>query len=145
MADIDIKAEAALSAFSLKDAIGDVDLTDAVGRVIYGNSRAQRHGHGQVRRHAVDIAWREQFGAAAPYRRRYELKGTVPAALIAKAGFPSPEPYVSGPIGVTSSTRSPPTARASCTAASTSRAPRSRYSRWAGRRKPGTEASSRLR
>ena len=45
---------------------------------------------------------REQFSPRAPYRQRYELKGTIPAGLIAKAGFPSPEPYVTGPLGVTS-------------------------------------------
>jgi hypothetical protein len=104
VAEIDIKAEAALSGFSLKDAIGEVDLTDAVGRVIYGNSQLNVTGSGKLDGNAVDIVWREQFGPRAPYRQRYELKGTVPAALIAKAGFPSPEPYISGPIGVTSLT-----------------------------------------
>jgi len=102
VADMDIKAEAALSAFSLKGAIGAVDLTDAVGKLTYANSQLSVTGVGKFDGNAVDIAWREQFAPRAPYRQRYELKGTIPAALIAKAGFPSPEPYVSGPIGVTS-------------------------------------------
>ncbi len=102
VADIDIKAEAALSAFSLKGAIGAVDLTDAVGKLVYANSQLSVTGVGKFDGNAVDIAWREHFAPRAPYRQRYELKGTIPATLIAKAGFPSPEPYVSGAIGVTS-------------------------------------------
>jgi len=102
VAEIDIKAEAAVSGFSLKGAIGNVDLTDAVGRIVYANSQLNVTGIGKLDGNAVDIVWREQFGPGVPYRQRYELKGTIPAALIAKAGFPSPEPYISGPIGVTS-------------------------------------------
>ncbi len=102
VADIDVKAEAALSGFSLKGAIGAVDLTDAVGKVVYANSQLSVTGVGKFDGNGVDIAWREQFAPRAPYRQRYELKGTIPVALIAKAGFPSPEPYVSGAIGVTS-------------------------------------------
>jgi hypothetical protein len=102
VSEIDIKAEAAVSAFSLRNAIGNVDLSDAVGRIIYANSQLNVTGIGKLDGSPVDIVWREQFGSRAPYRQRYELKGTIPAALIAKAGFPSPEPYVSGPIGVTS-------------------------------------------
>jgi hypothetical protein len=104
VSDIDIKANAAVSGLSLKNAIGAVDLTDAVGRVVYGNSQLTVTGVGKLDGHAVDIAWREQFAPRAPYRQRYELKGTIPAALIGKAGFPSPEPYVTGPIHVTSLT-----------------------------------------
>jgi hypothetical protein len=102
LAEIDIKADAAVSAFSLKGAIGSVDLTDAVGRIVYGNSQLNITSIGKLDGHPVDIVWREQFGSRVPWRQRYELKGTIPAALIAKAGFPSPEPYISGPVGVTS-------------------------------------------
>jgi hypothetical protein len=101
VSDIDIKADAAVSAFSLKNAIGNVDLTDGVGRVVYANSQLNVTGVGKLDGNAVDIAWREQFAHRAPYRQRYELKGTIPASLIAKAGFPSPEPYISGPVNVT--------------------------------------------
>ena len=63
---------------------------------------AQRHAAaGKLDGNVVEIGWRELFGAKAPFRRRYELKGTMPAALVAKAGFPSLEPYVTGPIGTT--------------------------------------------
>lgn len=102
VSDIDIKAEAAVSGFSLRNAIGTVDLTDAVARLVYGNSQMNVAGTGKLDGNAVDIVWREQFAPRAPWRQRYELKGTIPAGLIAKAGFPSPEPYVSGPLGVTS-------------------------------------------
>jgi hypothetical protein len=102
VSDIDIKAEAAVSALTLRNAIGNVDLTDAVGRIVYASSQLNVTGVGKLDGSPVDIVWREQFAPRAPYRQRYELKGTVPAALLAKAGFPSPEPYVSGPVNVTS-------------------------------------------
>ena len=101
VADIDIKVDAALRAFSLKNALGDVDLSDAVGHVKYGGSELSVTGSGKFDGHAVEIGWRELYTAKAPFRRRYELKGTVPATLVAKAGFPSPEPYVTGPVGIT--------------------------------------------
>jgi len=101
VADIDINAEAALSGFSLKNAIGSVDLTDAVGRVIYSGSQLTVTGTGKLDGNAVDIAWREMFQPGAPFRQRYEVKGTVPASLIAKAGFSSVEPYVTGPMNLT--------------------------------------------
>jgi len=100
VSDIDIKAEAALSGFSLRNAVGGVDLTDAVGRVGYANSELAVTGTGKFDGHPVDIAWREMFAPKAPFRQRYELKGTLPSDVVAKAGFPSPEPYVTGPIGV---------------------------------------------
>jgi len=99
--DLDLKAEASLTRFSLQHAIGDVDLSDATARVKYGNSELAVSGTGKLDGSAVEIGWRELFGAKAPFRRRYDLKGTVPTALIAKAGFPSPEPYLSGPLGTT--------------------------------------------
>jgi hypothetical protein len=102
VADIDIRADAAVSGMSLHNAIGKIDLTGAAGHVVYANSQLNVTGVGKLDGHPVDIVWREQFAPRAPYRQRYELKGTIPAALIGKAGFPSPEPYVSGPLGVTS-------------------------------------------
>ena len=100
VADIDVRVNAELRAFSLKDAVGNVDLSEAVGRVKYGGSELSVTGSGKFDGHAVEIGWRELYAARAPFRRRYELKGTVPAALVAKAGFPSPEPFVTGPIGI---------------------------------------------
>ena len=102
VAEIDIKAEAAVSGFALKGAVGNVDLTDAVGRIVYASSQLNVTGIGKLDGHPVDIAWREQFGPRVPYRQRYELKGNIPVGLIAKAGFASPEPYISGSLGVTS-------------------------------------------
>jgi len=101
VADLDLKAEASLTRFSLQDAIGDVDLTDATARVKYGSSELAVSGTGKLDGNVAEIGWRELFGAKAPFRRRYDLKGTVPTALVAKAGFPSPEPYLSGPVGTT--------------------------------------------
>lgn len=101
ISDLELKAEATLANFSLKHAIGDVDLSDADARVKYSGSELSVSGQGKLDGQVVDIAWREMFGTKVPFRRRYEMKGTIPAGLIAKAGFPSPEPYVTGPIGTT--------------------------------------------
>jgi hypothetical protein len=101
VAEIDVAADAQLTAFSLKDVLGDVDLTDATARVKYGNSELSVVGQGKLDGSAVDVTWREMFAAKAPFRRRYDVKGTVPASLVEKAGFPSIEPYVVGPIGTT--------------------------------------------
>jgi hypothetical protein len=99
--DLDLKADASLTRFSLQHAIGDVDLSDATARIKYGNSEMSVSGTGKLDGNAVEIGWRELFGAKVPFRRRYDLKGTVPAELVAKAGFPSLEPFLSGPIGTT--------------------------------------------
>lgn len=99
--DIVIKSDATLTSLSIKDVLGAVDLTDATARIQYGDSELNVTGQGKFDGNIVDIAWREMFAAKAPFRRRYEVKGTIPASLVAKAGFPSPEPFVTGPIGTT--------------------------------------------
>jgi hypothetical protein len=101
VAEIDVAAEAQLTAFSLKDVLGDVDLTDATARLKYGNSELSVVGQGKLDGSTVDVTWREMFAAKASFRRRYDVKGTIPAGLVEKAGFPSIEPYVVGPIGTT--------------------------------------------
>jgi hypothetical protein len=101
VADLDIKAEATLSKFSLQDAIGDVDLGDTTAHVKYASSELSITGSGKLDGSPVDITWRSLFGAKVPFRQRYEVKGTIPAALIAKAGLPSPEPWLKGPIATT--------------------------------------------
>ena len=88
-----------MSKFLLKNALGELDLTDAAARVKYAGSELSVTGSGKFDGNLVEIGWRELFGAKVPFRRRYDLKGTVPAALVAKAGFPPVEPYVTGPIG----------------------------------------------
>jgi hypothetical protein len=100
VAQLDVRAKAELSHFSLKGAIGGVDLTEAAGHVLYENSRLDVAGAGKLDGSPVDIGWRAQFGPKVSYRERYELKGTLPAGLVGRAGFPSLEPYVSGPIGI---------------------------------------------
>ncbi|MBS0224306.1 MAG: hypothetical protein JSR91_26595 [Proteobacteria bacterium] len=101
VADLDIRADAALSRFSLKEAIGDIDLTESTGRILYEKSKLDVTGTGKLDGSPVDIVWRQQFGPKVTYRQRYELKGTIPAAAVAKAGFLSLEPYVTGPVGIT--------------------------------------------
>lgn len=101
VAEIEIAADAQLTSFSLKDVLGDVDLTDATARVKYGNSELSVVGQGKFDGNPVEVTWRELFAAKAAFRRRYDVKGTVPASLVEKAGFPSIEPYVVGPIGTT--------------------------------------------
>jgi hypothetical protein len=99
--DVAIRAETAVSGMSLKNVIGDVDLTDAVGRIVYADNQLNVTGYGKLDGAPVELVIRELFGPKTPYRQRYELKGTLPAAIMAKAGLPSPEPYVSGPVGTT--------------------------------------------
>jgi len=101
VADLDLKAEASLTHFSLRGAIGDADLSDATARIKYGGSELSVNGTGKLDGNVVEIGWRELFGPKVAFRRRYELKGTVSTAVVAKAGFPSPEPYLSGPVGTT--------------------------------------------
>jgi len=101
VAEIDVKANASLTGFSLKGAIGNVDLTEATGQVSYADSELQVTGRGKIDGNPLEISRHELFAAKVPYRQRYDIKGTVPAALLEKAGFPSPEPYISGPVGVT--------------------------------------------
>lgn len=99
VAEIDIRADADLTGFSLRNALGDVHLTEATAHVGYANSELSVTGQGKLDGFAAEIVWRNLFAAKAPFRHRYELKGTFPAALLAKAGFPSAEPYVTGPVG----------------------------------------------
>jgi hypothetical protein len=101
VAEIEVGADAQLTAFSLKDVLGEVDLTDATARVKYSGSELSVTGQGKLDGSLVDVTWREMFGAKVPFRRRYDVKGTVPAGLVEKAGFPSIEPYVTGPVGTT--------------------------------------------
>jgi len=99
VAEIGIAADAQLTSFSLKDVLGEVDLTDATARVKYGNSELSVVGQGKLDGNAVDVTWREMFAAKAPFRRRYDVRGTVPSSIVEKAGFPSIEPFVVGPVG----------------------------------------------
>jgi hypothetical protein len=99
--DVAIRAETAVSGMSLKNVMGDVDLTDAVGRIVYADNQLTVAGSGKLDGTPVELSIRELFGPKSPYRQRYDLKGVLPAALMAKAGLPSPEPYVSGPVGTT--------------------------------------------
>jgi hypothetical protein len=101
-ADLGIRADATLQHFSLKGVLGDVDLAEATGHVVYSNAQLDVTGAGKLDGNPVDIVWRERFGPKAPYRQRYELKGTIPAELVARAGFSSPEPFLTGPINITS-------------------------------------------
>ncbi len=101
VADLDLSADATLTNFSLKNAIGEVSLSEATARVRYAGPELNVAGSGKLDGAPVEIAWREMFGAKAPFRRRYELKGSIPAPLVAKAGFTPVEPFVSGPIDTT--------------------------------------------
>ena len=100
LADLDIKAEAALSGFVLREALGKVDLTDATAKVIYSGPELRIAGQGKFDGSNLDFSWRELFGARQPFRRRYEVKGTAPTAMFTKAGLPDVEPAISGPVGV---------------------------------------------
>ncbi len=97
---LEIKADATVTRFALRNALGNADFTDAKGRVVYGNSELNVTAQGKLDGNPVDVVWRELFAAKAPFVRRYELKGTVASASLAKANLPTVEPYVAGPMGV---------------------------------------------
>jgi hypothetical protein len=100
VSDIDIKADAVVSAFARKAVIGAVDLTDGNGHVTYADSQLVVTGQAKLEGHPVEIASRELFTPKSPYRQRYEVKGTVPSTLLTEAGLPSTEPYLRGPVGL---------------------------------------------
>ena len=67
----------------------------------------------------------------------------MPAALVAKAGFPSLEPYVTGPIGTTLSLSGGDQRHGrGASAASTSRGPRSTVAPLGWTKEPGTEGQA---
>lgn len=99
--DIGIRAETALSGLLLKNVVGDIDLTDGVGRILYADDQLKVTGYVKLDGNPVDLSIRELFAPKSPFRQRYEIRGILPAALMTKAGLPSPEPYVSGPVGTT--------------------------------------------
>ncbi|UYN97472.1 MAG: hypothetical protein KIT25_11245 [Enhydrobacter sp.] len=98
VAEIAITADADMTNFSLRDAIGDVDLSDTTGHVRYAGAELVVTGRGKLDGNPAEISWRNLFGEKVPYRHRYEVKGTFPASMLVKAGLPSPEPYVAGPV-----------------------------------------------
>ncbi len=97
--DIDIRAVASLSGLQIKNLLPDLDLTEGVGRIVYADDQLTVNGQARIDGTPIDISIRELFAPKAPFRQRYELKGTLPATLMTKAGLPSPEPYVTGPVG----------------------------------------------
>ena len=101
MSDVDIRATTALSGFSLKSILPDLDLTDGVGRIVYADDQLIVAAQIRLDGNPFELNIRELFAPKSPYRQRYELKGTLPASFMAKAGLPSPEPYITGPVGAT--------------------------------------------
>ena len=99
--DVDIKATTALSGLSMKSVVPDLDLTDGVGKIVYADDQLTVAAQIKLDGIPFDLNIRELFAPKSPYRQRYELKGTLPASFLAKAGLPSPEPYITGPVGAT--------------------------------------------
>src|SRR5471032_2308159 len=99
--DVDIKATTALSGLSMKSVLPDLDLTDGVGKIVYADDQLTVAAQIKLDGNQFDLNIRELFAPKSPYRQRYELKGTLPASFLAKAGLPSPEPYITGPVGAT--------------------------------------------
>jgi hypothetical protein len=99
--DVDIRVTTALSGLSIKSVVPDIDLTDGVGKLVYADDQLSISSQVKLDGNPVELNIRELFAPRSPYRRRYELKGTLPASLMAKAGLPSPEPYITGPVGAT--------------------------------------------
>lgn len=99
--DVEIKATTALSGLSIKSVVPDLDLTDGVGKIVYADDQLTIAAQIKLDGTPFDLNVRQLFAPKSPFRSRYELKGTMPASFMVKAGLPSPEPYVSGPVGAT--------------------------------------------
>lgn len=96
MSDIEYAASADLERFSLQNAVQGLSLADATARLEVDSRELKVTGKGKVEGQALDIQWREMFGPKVPFRRRYEVKGPVTAATLAKAGLAGLSPYLSG-------------------------------------------------
>ncbi|MCW5745565.1 MAG: AsmA-like C-terminal domain-containing protein [Alphaproteobacteria bacterium] len=98
MSDVEYAATADIERFSLQNAAFGLALSDATARVEVDSRELSVSGRGKVDGQVLDVQWREMFGPKVPFRRRYEVKGQVSQAILAKAGLASLAPYLSGNI-----------------------------------------------
>ncbi len=98
MSEIEYAATADLERFSLQNAAVGLNLADATARLEVDARELKVTGKGKVEGQVLDIQWRELFGAKVPFRRRYEVKGPVTQAMLAKAGMTGVAPYLSGSV-----------------------------------------------
>lgn len=96
MERVEYSVAAQLSGFSLSAAIGQVNLTDATGTLEVNPRELAVQGKAKLDGAPFDIVWRESFVARAPVKRRYEIKGTAPLALLPRAGLPAVDPHATG-------------------------------------------------
>ncbi|HJQ60005.1 MAG TPA: AsmA-like C-terminal domain-containing protein [Vineibacter sp.] len=98
ISEIDYAATAEIERFALQNAAFGMSLTEATARLEVDPRELKVAGQGKVEGHIVDVQWREMFGPKVPFRRRYEVKGAVSQAVLAKAGLTVLAPYLSGNV-----------------------------------------------
>jgi hypothetical protein len=98
MSDVEYEAAADLEHFSLQNAALGLPLTDAAARLEVDARELKVAGKGRFEGHVLGIQWHELFGPKVPFRRRYEVRGTVSAALLARAGMPAASAYLTGDV-----------------------------------------------
>jgi hypothetical protein len=98
MSEIDYAASADIERFSLENAAFGLALTEATARLEVDARELKVTGKGKVDGQVLDVQWRELFGPKETFRRRYEVRGLVSQAVLAKAGMSRAAPYLSGNI-----------------------------------------------
>ncbi|TXL74268.1 hypothetical protein FHP25_17415 [Vineibacter terrae] len=98
MSDVSYWAGADIERFALQNAALGLNLTDATARLEVDARELKVTGKGKVEGQVLDVQWRELFGPKPAFRRRYEVKGQISQATLAKAGLAGLEPYMSGSV-----------------------------------------------
>lgn len=98
MSEVDYSASADLDRFTLQNAAFGLTLAEATAHVEVDARELKVAGKGKVEGQTLDIQWRELFGPKPAFRRRYEVKGPVTQAMLAKAGLAGTSPYLAGTI-----------------------------------------------
>jgi hypothetical protein len=98
MSEVAYSAVADIERFALQNAVAGLNLTDAAARLEVDGEELKVSGRGKVEGQTLEIQWRELFGQKVPFRRRYEVKGAVSQATLAKAGLSALSDYASGTI-----------------------------------------------
>jgi hypothetical protein len=100
ISQVDYAAQATLRRFSLANAVRNLNLSDGEATLDVNPRELAVKGKARLDGTPLDIVWRENFGAKPAFRRRYEVRGTAPFGLLARAGVVVPDRYASGSVGI---------------------------------------------
>jgi len=97
-ADVELAAQAELSAFGLRDAVGAADLSRATATLDVDLERLTLGGRGRLAGAPVEFNWREGF-ADAPDSRVIVASGVLDDAVLAAIGVDPPPERFAGAVG----------------------------------------------